>query len=121
MHPVLRREPTFSYAPNAAPAATLAPVPEETYAPTRVAPPPAPIKSGKRVTREAQPSLLDALRFMLPALTLLAEAKRPPTKISSEALEQNARLLPGVLGDPEANLALARALTDPGIGLRATQ
>ena len=97
--PVLRREPTFSYAPNAAPAATLAPVQEETYAPTRVAPPPAPIKSGKRVTREAQPSLLDALRFALPALVLLAEAKRPPTKISSEALEQNARLLEGVLED----------------------
>lgn len=100
--PVLRREPTFSDAPNAAPAATLrtfaepsAPAP----APARVAAPSGPIKSGKRATREAQPSLLEALRFALPALALLVEAKRPPAKISSEALEQNARLLEGVLED----------------------
>ena len=95
----LRREPTFSASPNAAPAATLAGLREESPQPTRVAAPAPPIRSGKRVARETQPSPSEAIRFALPALAHLVEAKRPPAKISSESLEQNARLLEGVLED----------------------
>ncbi len=95
-----RREPAFfDLAPNAAPAATLPASAHEEIESARVAPAPAPIRSGKRAARETQPSLLDKFRFVLPALSMLAEAKRAPTKISSEALEQNARLLEGVLED----------------------
>jgi S-DNA-T family DNA segregation ATPase FtsK/SpoIIIE len=56
---------------------------------------------GTRVRREAQPSLLGDDGFELPALHLLAEPKataKDPT-LSKEALEQNARLLEGVLED----------------------
>jgi S-DNA-T family DNA segregation ATPase FtsK/SpoIIIE len=76
-----------------------APVIEGTAQP-RVAPrAPAP-KPGKRLSREAQPSLLDEDRYHLPPLALLAEPKKAPvTSVSTEALEQNARLLEGVLED----------------------
>ena len=96
----VRREPAFfDLAPYAAPAATLSAAVDAPVESARVAPAPAPIRSGKRAARETQPSLLDKFRFVLPALAMLAEAKRAPTKISSEALEQNARLLEGVLED----------------------
>ena len=67
---------------------------------TRVAaPPPAP-RPGKRMVKEAQPSLLDRDTFTLPALAFLAEPKVSPVPtVSSEALEQNATLLEGVLDD----------------------
>ena len=42
----------------------------------RVAAPPAPPKPGKRISREAQPSLLDDGDYQLPALQLLAEPKK---------------------------------------------
>ncbi len=62
------------------------------------APRPAP---GARVRREAQPSFLDSGEFTLPALHLLAEPKAAAkdATLSKEALEQNARLLEGVLED----------------------
>ena len=67
---------------------------------TRVAPPPPAIKTGKRAIREAQPTFLDRNAYELPPLTLLAEAKKQAvSKISEDALEQNARLLEGVLDD----------------------
>ena len=67
---------------------------------TRVAPPAPGIKSGKRLAKEAQPSLIGDGDFELPHLTLLAEAKRQAIgKISEDALDQNARLLEGVLDD----------------------
>jgi S-DNA-T family DNA segregation ATPase FtsK/SpoIIIE len=67
---------------------------------TRVTAPAPAIKSGKRALREAQPSLLDHSDYELPPLLLLAEAKKQAvTKISEDALEQNARLLEGVLDD----------------------
>ena len=78
------------------------------YAPvsTRVAEPAGPLKQGKRVTREKQPSLFDgrafnAKTYELPPLLLLAEPKKPAAsaKISQDLLEQNARLLEGVLED----------------------
>jgi DNA segregation ATPase FtsK/SpoIIIE, S-DNA-T family len=66
----------------------------------RVAAPPAPPKPGKRIQREAQPSLLDREEFALPALTFLSEPKKlPVAQISTDALEQNATLLEGVLED----------------------
>ena len=66
----------------------------------RVAPPPAPIKPGRRAERESQPSMLDRADFELPPLSLLSEPKRNAAgKLSTDALEQNARLLEGVLDD----------------------
>ncbi len=63
--------------------------------------PPAPaLKTGRRSVREAQGSFFDKGAYELPALMLLAEAKKQVvTKISEDALEQNARLLEGVLDD----------------------
>ena len=70
-------------------------------APTRKITPPAPaLKAGRRGVREAQPSMLDRHAYELPALMLLSEARRQAvSKISEDALEQNARLLEGVLDD----------------------
>jgi DNA segregation ATPase FtsK/SpoIIIE, S-DNA-T family len=66
----------------------------------RVAAPAAPPKPGRRIQREAQPSLLDREEFTLPALTFLSEPKKlPVASISTDALEQNATLLEGVLED----------------------
>ena len=66
---------------------------------TRVlAPAPAP-KPGRRLQKEAQPSLLDREHFALPALTLLTEPKKSVAQVPAEALEQNATLLEGVLED----------------------
>ncbi len=62
-------------------------------------PPPVAPKPGKRIQREAQPSLLQE-GFELPPLTYLAEPKKlPATTVSTDALEQNATLLEGVLED----------------------
>ncbi len=67
----------------------------------RVQPQAPPPKTGKRIVREAQPSFLDLDRFELPPLRLLAEPKRRrgDAGLSPDALEQNARLLEGVLED----------------------
>ncbi|OYX01150.1 MAG: cell division protein FtsK [Bosea sp. 32-68-6] len=68
-------------------------------APRVTAPAPGP-KPGKRIQREAQPSLLDRDEFELPPLTYLSEPRRlPANAISTDALEQNATLLEGVLED----------------------
>jgi S-DNA-T family DNA segregation ATPase FtsK/SpoIIIE len=68
---------------------------------TRVeAPAPRPLE-GARVRREAQRSLIGPDTFEMPSLHFLAEAKnvaRDPA-LSQDALEQNARLLEGVLED----------------------
>jgi DNA segregation ATPase FtsK/SpoIIIE, S-DNA-T family len=62
----------------------------------RVAAPVRAPKPGKRLSREAQPSLLDREGFE----TYLAEPKKiPANTISTDALEQNATLLEGVLED----------------------
>jgi DNA segregation ATPase FtsK/SpoIIIE, S-DNA-T family len=66
----------------------------------RVAQPVRAPKPGKRLSREAQPSLLDREGFELPPLTYLAEPKKVAANtISTDALEQNATLLEGVLED----------------------
>jgi S-DNA-T family DNA segregation ATPase FtsK/SpoIIIE len=69
-------------------------------APPRVAPPPAPIRLGKREVREAQSSFLEQDHYQFPPVALLSEPKRATgPAISEDALEQNARLLEGVLED----------------------
>ena len=115
----VRREPTFEAGP--APQEATAPAParrvpqtepepffeeeeEEHIEPSGRGPkitPPAPaLKTGRRSAREAQPSFLDRNAYELPALMFLAEArKQAVTRISEDALEQNARLLEGVLDD----------------------
>jgi S-DNA-T family DNA segregation ATPase FtsK/SpoIIIE len=58
-------------------------------------------KTGNRIMREAQGSLIGAEGFEMPSLHFLAEpknVKRDPS-LSQDALEQNARLLEGVLED----------------------
>ncbi len=67
---------------------------------SRVAPPAGALKPGRRIVNEAQPSLLDRINYQLPPLFMLAEPKKlVASKISEDALEQNARLLEGVLDD----------------------
>jgi len=69
---------------------------------TRVTPAAGPAKTGKRIIREAQPSLLrNPSEYEHPPLGLLAAppAGRRDTAMTSEALEQNARILEGVLDD----------------------
>lgn len=59
------------------------------------------LQPGKRVVREAQPSFIGADAFELPSLHVLAEARslgKDPS-LSTEALQENARLLEGVLED----------------------
>ena len=58
-------------------------------------------KQGRRIVREAQASLLSSDAFELPSIHLLAEAKKIVRDglLSDDALEQNARLLEGVLED----------------------
>jgi len=57
-------------------------------------------KPGKRAARETQGARPDEGPYKLPALTLLAEPKKPSTPtVSAEALEQNASLLEGTLED----------------------
>ena len=68
--------------------------------PNRIAPAAAPIRAGKRLVRESQPMLIDRGAYELPPLQLLAEVKKlAANQISEDALEQNARLLEGVLDD----------------------
>ncbi|MGO4840615.1 DNA translocase FtsK, partial [Rhizobiaceae sp. 2RAB30] len=58
-------------------------------------------QQGGRVQREAQTSLISSGRFEMPSLHFLSEPKsvaRDPS-LSKDALEQNARLLEGVLED----------------------
>jgi S-DNA-T family DNA segregation ATPase FtsK/SpoIIIE len=67
---------------------------------SRVAAPAGALKPGRRIVNEAQPSLLDRMNYQLPPLFMLAEPKKlVASKISEDALEQNARLLEGVLDD----------------------
>ena len=96
--PVLRADDTHR-TPAPAKAVILEPILVESDA-RRVAPPPAPIKAGRRAEREAQPSLLGRPDYELPPLALLTEPKKSSAgKLSPDALEQNARLLEGVLDD----------------------
>jgi DNA segregation ATPase FtsK/SpoIIIE, S-DNA-T family len=67
---------------------------------SRVQAPAAAVRPGKREIREAQPDMLGQGQYELPPLSLLNEPKRiNVVTISEDALEQNARLLEGVLDD----------------------
>ena len=61
------------------------------------------IKPGKRAARDAQPRFRFTASedYEMPPLTLLAEPRRPgkAVELSADALEQNARMLEGVLDD----------------------
>ncbi|WP_346912111.1 DNA translocase FtsK [uncultured Roseibium sp.] len=86
--------------PAAVPVGIAGPKPE--VAPGRVIPPAPRPKQGKRVIAEAQPSFLGAPEeYELPPLRLLAEPKSggKVPGLSPDALEQNARILEGVLED----------------------
>ncbi|MEQ9572233.1 MAG: DNA translocase FtsK, partial [Nitratireductor sp.] len=75
--------------------------PQPARAAARVENPAPKPKPGARVQREAQTSFIDASDFEMPTLHFLAEPKnvaRDPS-LSTDALEQNARLLEGVLED----------------------
>jgi S-DNA-T family DNA segregation ATPase FtsK/SpoIIIE len=67
----------------------------------RVTPPSPRPRAGKRMAREAQASLLSPTEFTLPPLHLLTEPRSIDRRaqINVDALEQNARLLEGVLDD----------------------
>ena len=67
----------------------------------RVAAPKARPKTGKRLGKEAQPSLLPRREFQLPPLRLLTQPAKSPrgSRVNKESLEQNARMLEGVLED----------------------
>ncbi|MBN9063438.1 MAG: cell division protein FtsK [Rhizobiales bacterium 65-9] len=104
-----RREPTFE--DHGAPVGEVEPPALEPRtievdyarkpAGSRVATPAPSPKSGKRIEKERQPSLLDRNDdYELPRLTFLAEPKKSAAPLmSADALEQNARLLEGVLED----------------------
>ena len=64
-------------------------------APSRVTPPAGPLKAASK--RQATP--IERGEYAPPALSMLAEPKKSASKISDDALEQNARLLEGVLDD----------------------
>ncbi|RFB79379.1 DNA translocase FtsK [Methylovirgula sp. 4M-Z18] len=92
-----QRQPAQAYAPAATPMlqGDFDPPPSQ-----RVTPAQPSLKAGKRVVREAQPSFLDRGEYQLPPLHMLSEPKKlNVTTISEDALEQNARLLEGVLDD----------------------
>jgi len=81
--------------------ASRAPQPIGGRAPPRVVPAAAPPKPGARVVRDAQTSFISPAGFQLPSVHLLNEPKAVArdASLSADALEQNARLLEGVLED----------------------
>ena len=68
---------------------------------TRVAAPAPRPAPGARIQREAQTSLIGSAKFEMPTLHFLSEPKNivRDNSVSKDALEQNARLLEGVLED----------------------
>ncbi len=100
-------EPRFdasAYAPPAARAAAAQARPPEpgANAPARVILPAAAPQPSQRALREVQarPDRSSTDTYVLPPLLMLAEAKRQTaTQVSEDALQQNARLLEGVLDD----------------------
>jgi S-DNA-T family DNA segregation ATPase FtsK/SpoIIIE len=89
----------YEETPAPQPAAFERPDPPQ-GSPARVAAAPAPIKLSRRAQRESQPSIWGSETFELPPLALLSEPKKTSAgKLSVDALEQNARLLEGVLDD----------------------
>lgn len=90
-------DPAADWQPRAQP--PRAPPPQAST--VRIAPQAERPKPGSRVHKDAQTSMLEERGFALPSLHLLAEAKSitKDSSLSPEALEQNARMLEGVLED----------------------
>ena len=88
-------DPASDWQPQAAPA------PARASASPRIAAPAERPKPGARVQRDAQGSMLEDHGFSLPSVHLLSEARNVArdSTLSPEALEQNARMLEGVLQD----------------------
>ncbi|MFN3481852.1 DNA translocase FtsK [Rhabdaerophilum calidifontis] len=87
-------------APRRPAAADPEPLPPEPSGAARVSAPAGALKPGRRELREQQVSIFDHQEYQFPPLALLAEPKRNATpQVSTDALEQNARLLEGVLDD----------------------
>ncbi|MBV9286825.1 MAG: DNA translocase FtsK, partial [Hyphomicrobiales bacterium] len=87
-----------AYAPRAKGSST----PPEAAGASRVATPAAPLKPSGRAAEEAQLRFPFSPRgdWIMPTLAMLAEPKKSLTaRVSTDALEQNARLLEGVLED----------------------
>jgi S-DNA-T family DNA segregation ATPase FtsK/SpoIIIE len=86
--------------PNRTAAAASPPSPPSPPSPTRITPAAGVLKPGSRATAEAQRAPRERGPYELPPLAMLAEPKKnAASKISEDALEQNARLLEGVLDD----------------------
>ncbi len=79
------------------------------------------LKSGQRLAREVQPSMFDRFakgKYQMPPLLMLAEAKKPVGgKVSEDALQQNARLLEGVLEDFGVNGEIINVRPGPVVTL----
>jgi S-DNA-T family DNA segregation ATPase FtsK/SpoIIIE len=77
------------------------PQPATAAAPARVENPAPRPKPGQRIVKDAQPALIASGEFEMPSLHFLAEPKNvaKDPSLSADALEQNARLLEGVLED----------------------
>ncbi|MFK5979412.1 MAG: DNA translocase FtsK [Rhizobiaceae bacterium] len=76
-------------------------MPNQETSPERVQPMGAKPKPSARMSREAQPSFIKSAEFELPSLHFLGEVKNiaKDASLSNKALEQNARMLEGVLDD----------------------
>jgi S-DNA-T family DNA segregation ATPase FtsK/SpoIIIE len=94
-------DPAADWREHPAPARPAAQSPRASQTSPRVSAPAARPKPGDRVYRDAQGSMLDEHGFALPSVHLLNEAKNvvKDASLSPEALEQNARMLEGVLED----------------------
>lgn len=88
-------DPAADWRPQAAPA------PARSTPSPRISAPAERPKPGARLQRDAQGSMLDDHGFSLPSVHLLTEARNvaKDSSLSPEALEQNARMLEGVLQD----------------------
>ncbi len=94
----LRGPMARSVGPHAVAAALIPDAPEAPA--SRVMPSAGPLKAGKRAAAESQLNLFRKEAYEFPPLVMLAEPKKSSaTRISEDALEQNARLLEGVLED----------------------
>jgi S-DNA-T family DNA segregation ATPase FtsK/SpoIIIE len=92
--------PRVAAAPSRPGFAAAAPAPAPAPVSSRVAAPVGALKPGRRASMESQLSPLERAAYVLPPLAMLTEPKKlVASKISEDALEQNARLLEGVLDD----------------------
>ena len=92
--PVLAPPAPRAKTPRTALSAPQPPAPEAA-APSRVTPAAGPLKAASR--RQATP--IERGEYQTPTLAMLAEPKKTINKVSEDALEQNARILEGVLDD----------------------